>query len=341
MTGLTLHIDGDRWRAQLRQVAQAYPGIVPVAKGNGYGFTLPRLARRGDWLGVDTMAVGTYPEVDHVASRFSGDLLVMTPWQAAAPRSARVIHTVSRVSDLVTLAGQAPGTRVVVEGLTSMARHGMTRHELADAARALGRLRMEGLALHLPMTGDRLAEAEQWCAVLEASRLATSTVFVSHLGAADLGVLAERRPALTLRPRIGTALWLGDGSALRVTATVLDRHPVSRGERVGYRQRPVPRDGTLLVLAGGTSHGIGLEAPAAASSVRQRAVSLAKGGLAAAGFALSPFTVGGKARWFVEPPHMQASMVFLPSGVAPPAVGDEVNVVVRNTIATFDTVVFE
>ena len=74
-----LHVDGDRWRAHLRRVADATPGLVPVAKGNGYGFTLGRLARRAAWLGVDTLAVGTYDELPHVADRFAGDLLVLTP----------------------------------------------------------------------------------------------------------------------------------------------------------------------------------------------------------------------------------------------------------------------
>ena len=93
-------------------------------------------------------------------------------------------------------------------------------------------------------------------------------------------------------------------------------------------------------MAGGTSHGIGMEAPTAAANVRQRAVTLAKGGLDAAGRALSPFTVGGKQRWFIEPPHMQASMLFLPSSVKPPAIGDEIPVDVRFTTTSFDRVDF-
>ena len=40
---------------------------MPVAKGNGYGFTLGRLARKAEWLGVDTLAVGTYEELPEVA----------------------------------------------------------------------------------------------------------------------------------------------------------------------------------------------------------------------------------------------------------------------------------
>ena len=43
---LTLTVDGERWRSHLLRTVRAHPGIVPVAKGNGYGLTLPRLARR-------------------------------------------------------------------------------------------------------------------------------------------------------------------------------------------------------------------------------------------------------------------------------------------------------
>ncbi len=338
---LSLIVEGERWRAHLRTVSAAQPGLVPVAKGNGYGFGVGRLARRADWLGVDTMAVGSYEEAPAVTSRFGGDVLVMTPWRPYRrdlPLDRRILHTVGRVEDVAALARDHPGARVVVEGITAMGRHGMKQHELAAAARALGELRLEGFALHLPMTGDRLGEAEQWCEALEASQLGTAAVFVSHLLAEELVSLRERRPGITLRPRVGTGLWLGDRSALRAVATVLDAHQVGRGERVGYRQRAMPRDGTLLVVAGGTAHGIGLEAPTAATTLRQRATSFAKGGLEAAGFALSPYTVGGRQRWFAEPPHMQVSLLFVPRGVQVPAVGAEIDVDVRFTTTTFDAV---
>jgi hypothetical protein len=94
-----------------------------------------------------------------------------------------------------------------------------------------------------------------------------------------------------------------------------------------------------VVVSGGTSHGIGLEAPTAASTLRQRAISVATGSLEAAGLALSPFTVGGRKRWFLEPPHMQSSLLFLPRRTTPPAVGDEVPVELRLTTATVDRIV--
>ena len=31
-----------------------------MVKGNGYGFGVGRLARKAEWLGCDTLAVGTY-----------------------------------------------------------------------------------------------------------------------------------------------------------------------------------------------------------------------------------------------------------------------------------------
>jgi hypothetical protein len=230
---------------------------------------------------------------------------------------------------------------VVIEGETSMARHGFDRHELAAVADALGDLRVEGFAIHLPMNGGNLTEAESWAAALGASQIETDTLYVSHLSPPELLVLAERRPQLQIRPRVGTALWLGDLGAFDVRSTVLDLHHVSRGERVGYRQRPVPREGFLLVLAGGTSHGLGLEAPRAQAGALQRGKTIAKGGLEAAGFTLSPFFVDGKQRWFAEPPHMQASLVFLPGSARAPEAGDTVPAAVRYTTTTFDTITLD
>ena len=69
---LILRVDGDRWRAHLQGMHERHPRLVPVAKGNGYGFGLGRLARKSQWLGVDTLAVGTYEELPHVEQRFDG-----------------------------------------------------------------------------------------------------------------------------------------------------------------------------------------------------------------------------------------------------------------------------
>ncbi len=336
-----LHVDATRWRRHLAGVAEGTPGLVPVVKGNGYGLGRDLLAGEATTLGCPTLAVGTYAEVPGALAAFGGDIMVLSPWRpflTDVTYDARVVHTVGRVEDVEALAGRGDQARIVVEGETSMARHGFDRHELAAVAAALGDLRVEGFAVHLPMAGGNLTEAESWAAALGASQIETDRFYVSHLTPPELMVLAERRPQLQVRPRIGTSLWLGDLGAFDVHSTVLDRHRVSRGERVGYRQRSVPRDGYLLVLAGGTSHGLGLEAPRATGSALQRGKTLAKGGLEAAGFALSPFFVDGKQRWFAEPPHMQASLVFLPASAPAPEVGDTVAAAVRYTTTTFDSI---
>ena len=338
---LSLYVDGDRWRAHQRAVLESQPRLVPVIKGNGYGFGRARLARKAGWLGVDTVAVGTYDEVEHVTGRYDGHVLVLTPWRPFEPQVVyddRVVHTVGRLDDLRALASRDDRPRVVLERMTSMRRHGFSARDLREAAGLLDRsVRVEGVALHLPMgRGSHLSEVERLMTDVVAAGLPTTRVYVSHLTDAEMASLSASHPEFELRPRIGTRLWLGDRSALSVRAHVLDAHPVERGDLFGYRGRSAPRAGTILVVSGGTAHGIGMEAPAAADTIRSRAVAVAKGGLDAAGFVRSPYSIGGKQRLFAEPPHMQASMLFLPHGAAVPGVGEEVDVRVRFTTTTFD-----
>ena len=347
---LTLHVDGDRWREHLRSVVTEEPDLVPVAKGNGYGFGNGRLARKAGWLGADTLAVGTYPELADVERRYDGDLLVLTPfrpWDAQHAGDTRVIHTVGRLEDLRALAeiGAATGARprVVLERMTSMKRHGFTARGLREAASALDGVRLEGVSVHLPLgVGDEnRREASELMTDVVAAGLGGATVWVSHLSNGELAALRAEYPEVRFRPRVGTRLWLGDRDALRVTARVLDVHPLERGELYGYRRRRATRGGHLLVVSGGTAHGIGLEAPTGEKSAVARAKSLAKGGLDAAGKVRSPYVVGGRQRFFAEPPHMQASQLMLPGGVTPPAVGDEVTLQVRFTATTFDAVALD
>lgn len=354
---LTLTVDGDRWRSHLRGVAAQTPGLVPVAKGNGYGFGLHRLARRTQWLhdhqpDIDTLAVGTYPELSEVASRFHGDLLVLTPWRPFGPAlevdealADRVVHTVSRVEDIDGLLARQPRARFLVELETSMRRHGVTRTELESAAQRLRgagspRPRVEGVAIHLPLARDsHLGEVRRLANAVVGAELATRTLWVSHLTPDEVARLRTAYADFTIRPRIGTDLWLGDRGALRVSASVLDVHPVERGDVFGYRGRSAPRAGHVLVVSGGTAHGVGLESPTGETSLRARASTLARGGLDAAGFVRSPYSVDGKQRLFAEPPHMQASMLFLPHGARVPRIGDEIDVRVRYTATSFDRVV--
>lgn len=350
---LTLHVDAARWRDHLRryldQVADAdgRVAVVPVTKGNGYGFGNDVLAGESRALNVPVLAVGTYREVAGIATAFTGDVLVLSPWRPwndDVVDDERVVHTVSRLEDLRELtgtAGQRP--RVVVEIRTSIRRHGISPDQLPEAAAMLDGVRFEGFALHLPLAGDHLGEARD----LAGQALRTlpddadgRRLWVSHLAPGAAAALATEFSS-EVRLRVATALWLGERAALRALATVTDVHRLQRGQTYGYRQRKARRDGTVLVIDGGTAHGIALEAPTPATTVRQRAVALAKGGLESAGRALSPFRIAGRQRWFAEPPHMQCSMIWLPGDVEPPAVGAQVELDVRLTTTTFDRIVWD
>jgi len=348
MSGLTLHLDAERWRRHLQAEAEGTPGLVPVIKGNGYGFGLARLAAESAALGVDTIAVGVADEVEQVRPAFSKTIVILNPWDAHNPRAVelaedpQVLTTVSRLADLAALADLQTRPRVLVEVLTSMRRHGIAPSDLDRVALLLDRVRFEGWSIHLPLaTKGRSTEATQLAqAALAAAR---APLWFSHLPAAEAQLLAaslgQNGDAVPLRLRSGTRLWLGDPESRTTTATVMDVHRVARGERAGYRQKRCTSDGYVVVVAGGTSQGVGMEAPTSASSGRQRAVALATGSLEAAGRALSPYTIAGRKRWFLEPPHMQSSQLFLPASVPPPTIGDEVPVELRLTTANVDHVV--
>src|SRR5581483_10929142 len=106
------------------------PGLVPVAKGNGYGFGIPRLAAYTAELGLDTIAVGTANELSALAGgpRFA-NVVVLTPHLTGepVPGDEQVVHTAASQSALRDLTGR----RVVVECRTSLRRHGVVPGELA------------------------------------------------------------------------------------------------------------------------------------------------------------------------------------------------------------------
>lgn len=346
---LVLHVDGHRWRDHLRRTTESNPGIVPVVKGNGYGLGLPRLLAEAARLGgegrVRQVAVGTYAEAPLALSAHPGDVLVMEPYRAAVPPlpgapelvlgDPTLVHTITQAADAEHLTQRAGRVRVVIEGLTSMNRFGARLEQTARLRDDLSALPVdvEGMTLHLPLGGGYLDEVSRWVHAVD-----VAVWYVSHLSPSELTTLRSRHPDRQFCPRIGTALWLGDPDALSVRAHVLDVRPAVKGDHVGYRQRPL-RAGSLIVVSGGTAHGVALEAPSAASTPRQRAIAVAEGILQAAHRVRSPFLVDGRPALFAEPPHMQVSLLSLPAGVRPPVIGDELSVRVRHTTLLADAVV--
>ena len=378
-------INAQRWYDHQDAVCEAVlraagAPLVPVIKGNGYGLGQRLLADEAIRLGSDTVAVGTVFEVDEVAEYGNYDIIVLEPfeprdefaneawWRLGQQLHAgRVIRTIASKEALLALATGHGSVRVVLEARTSMQRFGFDETELlrvlADAdvrrAFAMGRVLVEGLALHLPIAEPadevdprganlgttKVREVVRWAGLWQSEtevwsghNSPASRVFVSHLEDSELAAAATAVPDTVLRSRIGTRLWLGDRAAIHAAGTVLAVHPLPSGTHVGYRQRSGPKDGTLVVVSGGTAHGIGLSAPTPAANVRQRVVTAGSGALDAAGRALSPFRWAGKQRWFAEPPHQHVSMIWLPKGVMVPAVGDRLAAEVRFTTSRFDQV---
>lgn len=336
---LTLTIDDARWEKHQRDLLDQVPGLVPVAKGNGYGFGLELLADQARRLGLTTIAVGIAQEVDAVrAGGWDGDIVVLNPWRpfdAVATGQLgdpSVIVTISRPEDLAALARDHAGTRVLVEIETAMHRHGLQPSQVNPAD--LHALRFEGSTIHLPANGS-LSDARTLATAGLAVR--TGPIWVSHLSASDYRALHDELDVET-HMRVGTRLWLGDKGSYRTTATVLDVHPIKKGQPLGYHQHGAAKDGFILIISGGTAHGVALAAPVPQRTLRQRGVTVAQGILDATGRTLSPYEVGGKKRSFAEPPHMHSSMIFVPGPDPLARVGDEVPVTTRMTTVLTDEI---
>ena len=332
-----LHVDGERWRSAHDRFVADRPGIVPVVKGNGYGFGRDLLCAEAARLGVELVAIGTYAELPEALATFGRDVLVMEPYRAAIRgglpdlANRRAVHTVTTLDDVEDLRAANPEARVVVEGLTSMNRFGAPATDVAGLAADADAV---GVTLHLPLGTGHVEEISRFVAAVPNVR----DWYVSHVTRDELAVLADRFPDNEFRPRVGTDLWYADPASYEVRAHVLDVRPVDRGTHAGYRQRALT-GGHLLVVSGGTSHGVAMESPSSAATARTRAIAVAEGLLEAAHRVRSPFTVAGTMPRFVEPPHMQCSLLSLPAGVTPPRVGDEVTVRMRLTTTTPDAVV--
>jgi alanine racemase len=343
----TLTIDEPGWDESVRLAAKKYPDVVPVIKGNGYGFGRGRLGALATRLQMDTVAVGTEAEVASVRMEFRGSIVVLAPLTLAdlrrpAPEADYLIHTVSH-ADVVRRLAQpdSPRPAIILELDSPVHRHGVALTELPGLAAPLRQVRLTGFAMHLPSGGDRRKVLESVHEALFALRKAgikVDTFWVSHLTVKEQAEIQAAEPGLRIRPRVGTELWLADRKTFTVTGTVLDVRRAPHKQAVGYRQRRVS-GGSLVVVSGGTAHGVGLYTSSARSGWQEVLKSVALGAVRGAGWSPSPFHWAGHRLHFADVAHMQVSMLVVPAGVAPPQVGDALNCDVRMTVSTFDEVV--
>jgi alanine racemase len=303
---LRLTVQRAAWESHIRSVAEAVDGLVPVVKGNGYGFGRAALHPLAATLS-DFVCVGTIDELDAVAAATTP--VVLTP-TLVAPATTTMVLTVGSIEHVEALSGWKG--RVFVKLQSSMQRYGATPAELERVvAHALAAdLEVVGHSLHLPLAGsdlNRLSEIETWLDRLDL----TYPLWLSHLQPESYSKLRDRHADRRFQLRLGTQLWHGDKSFLHLHADVLAVHEVAAGDRAGYHLTEVPCDGHLAMIGAGTAHGI---------------AALAGGA--------SPFHFSRTRLGLLEPPHMHTSMVLAPTGTPCPAIGDQLDVQ-RPLISTF------
>ena len=207
---------------------------------------------------------------------------------------------------------------MLVKLQSTMQRFGVAGNELAalQLACAQASLNVVGYSIHPPLNNegqDRSGEVSCWLELLNDNL----PIHVSHLTAEQIGVLRSQFPNRTFISRIGTALWLGDKSMVKLSADVLDAHPVAGGT-AGYRSTTLPGSGHVVIVGAGSAHGV------------SEIVGVG-----------SPFHFAQQRIALVEPPFMHTSMLFVPEGQRIPRVGENVDVQQPLTRVSADTISWE
>lgn len=300
---IRLAVHEAQWLAHVQGVARSMPGLVPVVKGNGYGFRRWNLMPLAGQLATE-VAVGTVFEVRDVPVNVTP--IVLTPTMTPPPKNIpmNTVMTIGSPHHVVALTSAGWRGDVIVKLQSSAMRFGVARKDLeallSDIAHA--QFTLHGFAIHPPIEGDdisHLKDVTKWLDVIDASL----PVYVSHLSAGAYAKLRSDYPKREFRIRLGTSLWHGDKSMMQLSADVVDHHPVESGTRAGYRLNKVDGPGEIVVVGCGTAHGVTL---------------LPDG--------RSPFHYKNQRLNLLEPPHMHSSMLFVARGRPLPSVGEWIDV---------------
>ena len=364
-------------KSVVNDFAKSDAQTVAVIKGNGYGFGRKVLAQEASKLGLTQVAIGSVYELGQALADFSGTVKVLEPFNPADDVANRVwakelAHNADRIiaviaGDHFAQAAAAGVKNAHLEGLTSLSRFGIVQHDMDELIHAdRHNINVLGIHLHLPIvpaqirhiamleTNKELSERKRSAQVMEVfawilqvaphinKQGAPLHISISHISAKDVSALHQLAKLfqfdITIDVRIGTSLWLGEPKALRATGTVLAIHDGGFGHKaVGYNQVDSHGHKKIVVISGGTSHGVALAAPANASTMRKRGIAISEGISQALGKVRSPFKFKGDNLVFVEPPHMHVSMVWSENESI--HIGDEIDCTVRQTTAHFDRIV--
>lgn len=314
---LRLSVRRSAWLSHVHTTAAAYgTALVPVIKGNGYGFGRNALhALLGDEPALgDTVCVGSVAELGDVPAGVTPVVLTPTLTPPPEPRADGLDPVLTVGHPLHAGALDDHGGPVMVKLASSMQRYGTAPDglpELLAHVRDSGCV-VAGFALHLPITGDdddRVAEVEAWLTVLDPIDGGRHELWLSHLSPAAFHALCARHPGRRLRIRVGTMLWHGAPriDALHLEAMVLQTRPVVVGDTVGYHDSAVPVDGTLVCVGAGSSHGV-------------RSLDHVEPDRR------SPFHFARRRLFLLERPHMHTSLCLVPAGDPCPRVGEMVDV---------------
>lgn len=359
-------IDVPVWAAHLTDTVDDYrttgAAVVPVIKSRGYGLGTNELCVLAAAMQCRAVAVGNPSEAISAAQHFGGEIVVLEPfhpyedanrqfWMALDQLArGRVIKTIADRRALNSLMAAADGSAFVLEGRTTMGRFGFTKQELVEVWQQLapllteGKLVFHGLTVHPPFAPDD-EDFNNACEMFDLVsqsgdfRRDAQSLWVSHFDFEQLEDFAARYPHVRINFRTGTGLWLGERDALHPNASILGITPVKKGDRLGYHQNPAPGDGWVVTASGGTTHGIGLQAPVVMKTFKSKIRELLKLGERAFVRQRSPFWYNQQSIDFLEPPHQHASMLFIPNTMQEPKIGDELGAEVRFTITRPDVVV--
>jgi len=302
---LRLTVDRQAWLSHVRAQAASLGDsqhLVPVVKGNGYGFGRPILVEQAVSI-ADEIAVGTVFEAQDIPK--SHTPIVLTPVGDELPTSLpdNSVLVVGSVHHVNTLVSHGWTGRVIIKLRSSVQRFGVGANDVASVVAAVqsAGFVQHGWSVHPPLDGSSDAHAQeikQWINNLPNAL----PIYVSHVDASSLASLRNAHPQRKIVARSGTSLWLGNKSMLKLAADVLDVSHVSGGT-AGYRNTPLSGNGSIVVVGCGSSHGV---------------TELADG--------LSPFHFAQQRLTMLEPPHMHSTMLFVVNGVACPTVNDFVDV---------------
>ena len=318
---LRLMIDQQAWRTHVQRVDDQIADLVPVVKGNGYGFGRQQLARLAATF-ADEIAVGTVHELADVAEAIDRPLTAIVALTPAmhlpahlVPNAVPTVGAVAHVNVLINHGWRGP---VAIKLESSMHRHGASPEVFPQVQAAVlsAGCRVHQYVLHLPLqsasfTADlAVAQVEQWLPHLDPA----VAISLSHLPVSVYDTLRARHQDRAFRLRSGTALWHGDKSFLHLSADVLEVRPTPVGQPIGYRQRPGPASGHVVMVGAGSAHGV-----------------------AALDGGRSPFHFQRQRLPLAEPPHMHTSMVVVGNGSPVPQVGEWIDVQRPLTMVAVDS----